>query len=237
MGDNHVCSFCNEKLQGKQHIKIVFENWPIEEEVIYRRKGKEARKTRKVTKEVITAIGIECLNNPDRWKDYDIDPNKVADFFEDLRFAGKNPVLNAVLTKDGPVCLTEGCRHCTGPDCQHLLRDSSRYSGLDMLTCEIGHPGHFLVRRGKERIGELNPIASVGAALGQRRGWRQTLMYLITMSWQPQHSLATRVYFTLLYSIPILAMLAVYTLVVWPFWWMLCLKERLTWLKGATVRS
>jgi len=168
MGDNHVCSFCDEKQQGKQHIKIVFENWPVEEEVTYRRKGKEAHRTRKVTKEVITVVGMECLRSPERWKDYVIDPGKVEEFFEDLRFIGKNPIFRAALTKDGPICLSAAkCRHFAQTEgaeasamCQHIRRELFELHHLDMLYCGIGHPGIELVRHS---IGDLMPQGNLGS--------------------------------------------------------------------------
>jgi len=154
MGDDHVCSFCNENQVGKQHIKIVFENWPVEEEIIYRRKGKEARKTNKVTKEVITALGMECINNPERWKEFDIDPSKVADFFEDLRFIGKNPYFRAVVAEGIDKCLAIDCPHVSLRDetCRHLIRLGFPYTGLDELHCAVGHPGVELVRHKESAI-------------------------------------------------------------------------------------
>ncbi len=234
MGDKHVCSFCDEKLEGKQHIKIVFENWPIEEVVTYRRKGKERTTTRKLTKEVITALGMECLRNPERWKGYDIDPSKVEEFFEDLRFAGKNPIFSAVLTKTGPVCLSPNCIHRTGSDCLHLLRYGSSVIGLDELACEIGHPGKILVRKGKERSGLWNPIASLPAAPGasQRSKWWETIRDFFTFSWKTQHGPLTKIYFTVTYSLPMFVMLSLYMVVAFPFWGLLCLKGRLGLLGG-----
>lgn len=171
MADNHVCSFCNEDLKGKQHIKVVFENWPVEEEVTYRRKGKEKKTKRKLTKEVITAIGMECIQNPDRWKDFDIDPTKVADFFEDLRFVGKNPFFRAILTKDGPACLSAaGCPHFvplgeTSPSdgmCQNIARGQFEFYHLDRVYCAIGHQGIELVR---QKGSGLLPEQGIGAWL------------------------------------------------------------------------
>lgn len=227
MGDKHVCSFCNESLQGKQHIKIVFENWPIEETVTYRRKGKEAKSTRKVTREVITALGMECLQNPEKWKDYDIDPSKVEDFFEDLRFAGKNPLFRAILTKTGAVCLSLNCSHRTGSNCQHLLRNRSfDFIGLDELACEVGHPGRILVRAGNEearRTGILNQLGL--PTLPKRKLW-QSIWNFAGFAWKPQHGFLTRAYFGLTYTLPLLFMLALYLMVAYPFWGILCLKSR-----------
>lgn len=227
MGDKHVCSFCDEKLEGKQHIKIVFENWPIEETVTYRRKGKERTTTRKLTKEVITALGMECLRSPERWKGYDIDPSKVEEFFEDLRFAGKNPKFSAILAKGGPVCLALSCSHRTGSNCQHLLRNRSfDFVGLNELTCEVGHPGKILVRAGKEeeqRTGILNQLGL--PTLPKRKLW-QSIWNFAGFAWKPQHGFLTKVYFGLTYTGPLLLMLALYLVVAYPFWWMLCLKNR-----------
>lgn len=231
MGDKHVCSLCNEKLEGEQHIKIVFENWPIEETVTYRRKGKERTTTRKLTKEVITALGMECLRNPERWKGYDIDPSKVEEFFEDLRFAGKNPIFNAVLTKSGPICLSPDCKHRTGTDCQHLLRFHSQSTGLDELACEVGHPGKILVRKGRERVGLFSPLAYFPNPRGQARWWK-FIGEFVTFSWGSQHSLLTKIYFAVTYSLPMLAFLSLYMLVAYPFWGLLCLKGRLQLLLG-----
>jgi len=230
MGDNHVCSFCAEKLVGKQHIKIVFENWPVEETITYRRKGKERTTARKLTKEVITALGMECINNPERWKDYDIDPGKVADFFEDLRFVGKNPVFSATLAKDGAVCLSLNCSQRTGSNCQHLLRHHSfDFLTLDELTCEVGHPGRALVRQGKEeRTGILNPLGL--PTLPKRKLW-QSIWGFAGFAWKPQHGFLTRTYFGLTYTGPLLFMLALYLLVAYPFWWILSLKNRVATLK------
>lgn len=171
MGDRHVCSFCNENLEGKQHIKIVFENWPVEEEIIYRRKGREAKQKKTSIKEVITALGMECIHNPERWKDFDIDPSKVADFFEDLRFIGKNPFFRALLTKDGPVCLSAAkCPHFaplgeTSPAeglCQHIARGQFEFHHLDRVYCAIGHQGVELVR---QKASNLLPEQGIGAWL------------------------------------------------------------------------
>lgn len=176
MGDNHVCSFCNEKQFGKQHIKIVFENWPVEEEVTYRRKGKVAHRTRKVTKEVITAIGMECLRNPEHWKDFAIDPGKVEEFFEDLRFAGKNPFFRAVLTKNGSVCLAaSNCPHfsqlngaAASGSCEHIGRGPFDVHHLDMLYCMVGHRGIELVRQ---------PLRNL-MLQGNLRSWAMSLRQL-----------------------------------------------------------
>lgn len=224
MGDKHVCSFCSENLEGKQHIKIVFENWPVEEEVIYRRKGKEARKTRKTTKEVITAIGMECIQNPDRWKDFEIDPAKVADFFEDLRFAGKNPVFRAVLARGGPVCLSADCGQRTGSDCRHMeRRHSSDFYGLDELSCEVGHPGKVLVRKERdERLGILNLLP----ATTRRTKWWETIWNFVSFAWKPEHGWLTRIYFAVTYTLPMFFMLILYVLVAYPFWGLLCLKGK-----------
>lgn len=231
MGDKHVCSFCDENLEGKQHIKIVFENWPIEEEVTYRRKGKEAKRTRKVTKEVITAIGMECINNPDKWKDYEIEPSKVSDFFEDLRFAGKNPIFNAVLTKAGPVCLSPKCIHRTGNDCQHLLRYASQWLGLDELACEVGHPGRILLRRGKEkRLGLLSPFAALPAS--GRQKWWKIILDLLTFNLNSSNGPLTRFYLILSYSIPMAVFISFYLLIIYPFWGVLCLKNKIELLRG-----
>lgn len=233
MGDKHVCSFCDEKLQGKQHIKIVFENWPIEETVTYRRKGKERTTTRKLTKEVITALGMECLRNPERWKDYDIDPGKVEDFFEDLRFTGKNPIFRAILTKTGPVCLSTNCTHRTGNDCQHLLRYGSSIFALDELACEVGHPGKCLVRKGKERGGLWSPMASLSSLPGaSRRRWWEVILDFLTFSWKTQNGPLTKIYFTVIYTLPMIGFLALFMLVAYPFWGLLCLKGRLRLLGG-----
>ena len=204
MADNHVCSFCNEDLKGKQHIKIVFENWPVEEVVIFERKGKEKRKTQKLTKEVITAIGMECLKDPERWREFDIDPSKVSDFFEDLRFAGKNPTLAIAVDGDDARCVTNDCRHRNDEYCSHLSFGGSDISGMERAICSVGHPGHYYfeepplpfkyrIVRLRDFIRSLNPV-SMWRAFGTVT---KEPMGLVLFLWSFTLYAITPVYYTL----------------------------------------
>lgn len=159
MGDQHVCSFCGVDQQGKQHVKLVFENWPVEETHTYKYRGQERSRTRTVTKEVITAIGLECLGDPARWSDYAIEGQEAADFFEHLRFAGKNPTFRGEVAVNGLVCHATSCAQrqpVDGPEtCAHVRRTDYPGTSLDQLYCWVGHPGVVLVRgaRVKAKIG------------------------------------------------------------------------------------
>lgn len=153
MGDKHGCSFCNEDLSGKQHVKIVFENWPIEETVTVRsRTGKERKVERKTTREVITVLGMECLNNPERWKTLDafktgpVTPEGIADLFEDIRWAGKNPtfILSPALS-----CLSIAVCGQFRADlegrCVNILGPRQPQYRFDDYSCYVGHPGTYRV--------------------------------------------------------------------------------------------
>lgn len=189
MGDQHVCSFCGEAQQGKPHIKLVFENWPVEQVETYRKR--ERRRT--VTKEVITAVGLECVHDPERWADFPIEAGEVEAFFEMLRIEGKNPTFLGELTPDKTlICRAETCaqRQPVGEDplaCAHIQRSGYPGTGLDQLNCWSGHPGVVLVRQEKrEPAGFLKSgISLFGGALaymrlffrGQGTSRRQMLAY------------------------------------------------------------
>lgn len=156
MGDKHVCSVCGADLARKQHIKIVFENWPVEETVTVRsRTGKERTVKRTQTKEVITAFGMECLENPEKWKELDafsegkIGPGDMANLFDDIRWVGKNPLF---LLSAANFCLSgSSCAQFQpGPDgrCIHIAgleefkREILRWAEL---YCYVGHPGAYRI--------------------------------------------------------------------------------------------
>jgi hypothetical protein len=153
MGDKHGCSFCNQDLSGKQHIKIVFENWPVEETVIVRsRTGKERKAKRKTTHEAITAFGMECLNNPEKWKALDVfkmgsvTPEGMADLFEDIRWAGKNPtfILSPALS-----CLSAAIcgqfRADLDGRCVNIIGPRQPQYRFDDYSCYVGHPGNYRI--------------------------------------------------------------------------------------------
>lgn len=153
MGDTHGCSFCNQDLSGKQHVKIVFENWPVEETVTVRsRTGKERTVKRKQTHEVITAFGLECLNNPEKWKALDafktgsVTPEGMADLFEDIRWAGKNPTFilsPALLCLSADVC--GQFRADLDGRCVNILGPRQPQYWYDDYWCHVGHPGTYRV--------------------------------------------------------------------------------------------
>lgn len=222
MGDKHTCSSCSENLEGKQHIKIVFENWPQEKIITYRRKGKEYQRKKQVTKELITVLCMNCLGNQDKWAGVkELEEPELTPFFNYLARMGKNPLFRAMLTKSGPLCIAIDCHHRTGPNCKHLFRQGSKdYLGLDESFCEVGHPGVTLVRRGKDEIAR-----SLKKVLGS--SCLAVFWNLVTFSWQGQ-SLFTRIYLTLAYSLPMVLSLGLYSLVVYPLWWGLKLKSSLS---------
>ncbi|MBA7516376.1 hypothetical protein ES705_08424 [subsurface metagenome] len=223
MGDKHVCSSCSENLEGKQHIKIVFENWPQEKVTTYRRKGKEYRRKTAIIKELITALCMNCVGNPDKWVNVkELEEPELTPFFNYLAKMGKNPLFKALLVKNGPLCIVADCKHRTAPNCAHLLRShSAQFSNFDELSCEVGHPGATLVHRGKDEVdGNLKKV------LGS--SYFGTFRNLIPLFWQEQHGLFTKIYFTLFYSFPMSLALLLYSLAAYPFWWGLKLKNSLS---------
>lgn len=213
MGDQHVCSFCGAQQAGKQHIKLVFENWPVEELVSYTRKGVTRQRRRKRTKEVISAIGMECLSDPERWEDYGLEPDEVTDFFERLRLQGKNPIFQGVLVADGSLqCVTKDCpqRLPIGEfesSCTHVTRGPYPGVGLDALSCWAGHPGVVLVRGRPEEVGKTKSMTVVATAL-------RLVRYVF---WPPGAPMATRAWYGLLWGVPLLFLL-VGAIAVAPFW-------------------
>lgn len=224
MGDNHVCSLCNENLVGKQHIKIVFENWPHEKVTTYRRKGKEHRRKKLVTKELITALCMKCLANDERWAGVaELEEPELTPFFNYLAKLGKNPLFSTILVRSGPLCIVADCPHRTAPECKHLRRFQSDYFGLDALSCAVGHPGETLVRHKEVQAPPGNSLKSV-------KSW---VSHMVTMYWRPEHGLMTKIYFSLTYTAPLIVGLLLYIVVAYPFWWILKLKNWLSLEKAA----
>lgn len=151
MGDKHVCSLCGTGLAGKQHIKLVFENWPVEEEVIIRsRTGRERKSKRKQTKEIITALGMECISNPATWEKLDVFtegpviPQRMGEFFDDIRWLGKNPIFR--LSPTG-VCLSSSvCKQFSGEAgiCIHVA-NPPLHLRFEEAYCYAGHPGIYRI--------------------------------------------------------------------------------------------
>lgn len=217
MGDQHVCSFCGAQQAGKQHIKLVYENWPVEELVSYTRKGVTRQRRRMRTKEVISAIGMECLSDPERWEDYGLEPDEVADFFERLRALGKNPIFQGVVVADGSLqCVTKNCPQRL-PDgdsefsCTHVTRGGYPGAGLDALSCWAGHPGVVLVR-GRPEPDKPSITSS----------W---LRLLRVVFWPPRAPMSTRVWYGLMWGIPLLFLL-VAAILVSPVWGIYALRHR-----------
>ncbi len=222
MGDNHICSLCNGSQVGKQHIKIVFENWPHEKVTTYRRKGKEYHRKKLVTKELITALCMKCLADDERWAGVaELEEPALTPFFNYLAKLGKNPLFSAILVRSGPLCITADCPHRTAPECDHVARFQSEHYGLDSLSCAVGHPGETLVRH--KKVQAWNSLKSV-------KSW---VSDMVTMSWKPGHGLMTRIYFSLTYTAPLIVGLLLYMVVAYPLWWMLKLKNWLSLEKAA----
>jgi len=89
----------------------------------------------------------------------------------------------------------------------------------------------MLVRRGKEKGGFWNPIASL-PGMTRRGKWWEGIRGFLTFSWKSEHGPLTKIYFIVTYSLPMLSMLSLYMLVAFPFWGLLCLKGRLGLLGG-----
>lgn len=151
MGDKHVCSLCGTGLAGKQHLKLVFENWPVEEEVTIRsRTGKERKVKRKQTKEVITALGMECISNAATWEKLDVfaegpvTTSKMEELFDDIRWLGKNPVFR--LNPTGACLSSSVCKQFSGEGgkCIHIVNPplSLRF---EEAYCYAGHPGIYRI--------------------------------------------------------------------------------------------
>ena len=150
MGDKHVCSVCGADLAGKQHLKLVYENWPVEEEVTVRsRTGRERKVTRKQTKEVISAFGMECIGNPEVWEKLDVfaegpvTASKMAELFEDIRWLGKNPLF--ILDAVGRCLSTAVCKQFSGEErCAHIVNPGSPWRWSETY-CYAGHPGTYRI--------------------------------------------------------------------------------------------
>lgn len=223
MGDNHVCSLCDENLAGKQHVKIVFENWPHEKVTTYQRKGKEYHRKKLVTKELITALCMKCLADDERWAGVaELEEPELTPFFNYLAKLGKNPLFKAILVRRGPLCITADCPHRTAPECDHVSRSQSDYFGLDALSCAVGHPGETLARHKEDATTPKFSLKSL-----------KWLRGMVSMSWKPEHGLMTKIYFTLTYTTPLIVGLLLYMVVAYPFWWMLKLKNWLSLEKAA----
>lgn len=142
MGDDHWCSFCEENLKGKKHIKIVFENW-VEKEV-----GKKKKK--KILVERITCICLKCLSTPEKWaecfKDEVLRVEDLPSFFEKLSLVGKNPLFRAKI-----ICVNRMECQSFKPsqkgilECEDMLLDyaADDISGLNNVyaKCGLGHEG------------------------------------------------------------------------------------------------
>ena len=189
MGDVHVCSMCGVAQAGKPHLRLAWENWPVEE--IYTYRGRERPRT--VNKEIITIIGLECRDDPERWADFPPEDEGVAAFFEALRVLGKNPTfLGELAPKQTLVCRAVTCAQrqpVEGQDplsCSHIMRSEHPGTSLDQLYCWAGHPGVILVRgdRGtKARLGKYRIFAGSLAHFWRSSSWRTRLAYLVT--WGP----------------------------------------------------
>lgn len=200
MGDKHVCSFCGTSQEGKAHIKIVFENWPVAEEVTYRRKGQVKKQVRQVTqvkqvtKEVITALGLECIRDPARWGAFPIEPEQVPDFFDRVRRIGKNPTFLAMVEGGRLRCLALGCAQRSPADaewCVHILTEGYAGTGLEAARCWVGHPGITLLRRPAPQSPREPPFS-----------WRRLFGNLSLNG--SNVSIPARVYLTCVYTIPLL---------------------------------
>lgn len=179
MGDSHVCSSCGIDLAGKQHVKVVFENWPVEEEVTVRsRTGREKTVKRKLTKEVITAFGMECLEKPEVWQGLDVfsegtvTPENIRDFFDDLRWLGKNPLF--MLNLQGFCLSSDFCKQFSGEQpCAHI-RNPDSLCRWQEASCYVGHPGVYRIYN-KTWKRATDGVHSIRAILQTLKGlWKGT---------------------------------------------------------------
>jgi len=217
MGDKHVCSCCALDQAGKQHVKVVYENWPVEEPVTARRKtGPPKTTTRKRVQQVVSVIGMECLADPERWAGFPIEPEKVAAFFDRLRTVGKNPIFMGVLVDGGLRCLSTNClQRMGGQSCQHVQRWPTATPKHDELSCYAGHPGVTLVPReqgtqGSPGVGTgfhttLSYVLSIG------KSWKTLLRYCFKQG--PGYGLLT----ILVYGVPFLLAVVWWTVTA-PLW-------------------
>lgn len=179
MGDKHVCSVCGADLAGKQHLKLVYENWPVEEEVIVRsRTGRERKVIRKQTKEVISAFGMECIANPDVWGKLDVfaegpvTSDKMGELFEDIRWLGKNPIF--ILDAIGRCLSAAVCKQFSGEErCAHIVNPGSPWRWSEAY-CYAGHPGTYRIynKPWKERARETFSLGTILQSLKEL--WKAT---------------------------------------------------------------